>query len=259
MKTPNFILTHINPQKFTYIALSFFISFVVHAKTHEELVARFEYLNKQDDSSEVCEDRLLRAGVFQIHKYYAKNSKTCYLSIQPIEKPNMIYRSYLFTNDGSFNIFNSFGIGKSSTTTGSRDYMLFPNILPNPAFQIFHEEDLLVVTTTSNHKFYFSLTTGEPIEITEAQFKSTLNIAKNNGGGLELRLDRGLLLDSGFQVGKSPTEVKTNPSRFINAKGQICTIKNSSLFKYYNDDVYFDWSEAQLKKLLKSQCPQFQF
>jgi hypothetical protein len=259
MKKTEFILSHNIQRKFSYIVLSLLIGFVAQAKTHEELVARFEYLNKQDDSSAVCEDRLLRAGVFQIHKYYAKNSKTCYLSIQPIEKPNMIYRSYLFTNDGSFNIFNSFGIGKSSTTTGSRDYMLFPNILPNPAFQVFLEEDLLVVTATSNHKFYYSLTSGELIEVTEAQFKSTLNIAKNNGGGLELRLDRGLLLDSGFQVGKSPTEVKANSSRFINAKGQICKIKNSSLFKYYNDDVYFDWTEAQLKKLLKSQCPQFQF
>lgn len=215
-------------------------------------------LNKGDDSVDTCSDRLWRINNLTISKYFSKKSNLCFLSIQPFNKKDLTYRSYLFTDDGSFNIFNSYGMGPASQTTGSRDYMIFPRLVAYPAFRV-RNESTIEITTTSQHHIIIDSHTADILQISAAKILFFPTINKNNNGGLEIKLQRGLLLDSGFAIGRSPTENRQGLSVFIDKNGESCGLKNVSIYKYRNNDVDFDVNDQQLKYFLKRNCPKLSF
>lgn len=215
-------------------------------------------LNKGDDSVDTCSDRLWRINNLTISKYFSKKSNLCFLSIQPFSKNNLTYRSYLFTDDGSFNIFNSYGLGPASQTTASRDYMIFPRLVTYPAFKIKNDSSI-EITTTSQHQIVIDSHTAEILQISDAKILFSSAINKKNNGGLEIKLQRGLLLDSGFAIGRSPTENRQGLSVFIDKNGERCVLKNVSIYKYRNNDVDFDLNDEQLKYFLKRNCPKLSF
>lgn len=215
-------------------------------------------LNKGDDSVNTCSDRLWRVNNLTISKYFSKKSNLCFLSIQPFNKNNLTYRSYLFTDDGSFNIFNSYGMGPASLTTASRDYMIFPRLVTYPAFRI-RNNSSIEITTTSQHQIIIDSDTTEILQMSDAKILFSSAVNKKNNGGLEIKLQRGLLLDSGFAIGRSPTENRQGLSVFIDKNGERCVLKNVSIYKYRNNDVDFDLNDEQLKYFLKRNCPKLSF
>ena len=51
-------------------------------------------------------------------------SGPCFVSIDPTEVPGMIYRSYVFFDDGLLMVFSSYGEGEGPNMTSAREFWL---------------------------------------------------------------------------------------------------------------------------------------
>lgn len=215
-------------------------------------------LLSSDDSAPGCEYLLQRSDEIMISRQYSVTTGFCYLSIRPFNPKNLTYRSFLFTNDGMLMIFNSFGPGTVSETTGAREYYLFPRLSEFPELEILTGGDVLV-RAQSGHEFIFNAAAFQLKSVSEARFTQDLNINKKNKGGIELQLDRGLLLDLGFVMGQSPAD-NSNRSVFFKDRNQnSCVVKNKDVFNYRDDDVYLDMTDTQLKAKFQKQCSKLEF
>jgi hypothetical protein len=204
-----------------------------------------------------CQDRVEYRGATQVQVHYATDSQSCYLSIHPYKAQNLVYRDFLFTSEGNFMVFNSFGPGPDGTTTGAREYMVFPR--PNQTAQFTWNDDQhqLIVTHVTGEKFILDYDKTEVVAISNGTITTAKDVRPENNGGVEFTKYNGLRLDSGYKTGSAPTGIASGTSRFIDAKSHTCSVKNSEIFKYTSEgDVIFKFSDKDLKSFLKSRCPQ---
>ena len=67
----------------------------------------------------------------------------CYIFVSPKYSKDLIYRSFIFTQDGQHLIFNSYGEGPPSTFTGAR---LFTYLIKSPSLKLNTTGDEIIVT-----------------------------------------------------------------------------------------------------------------
>lgn len=253
----------------TFLILPFFIcinSVQLAAMSHQAqfksktFIFENEIVNvlSDEDSTPGCEYVLQRAGAVMISRHYVKSTQTCYVSIRPFTIKNLTYRSFLFTNDGMLMVFNSYGPGSVVETTGARTFYMFPRQTDYPQLEIL-ENGYVLVRTQSQHEFIFNAESFKIDAVSDAAFTEDLNVSKTNKGGLELQLNRGLLLDLGFIMGQNPAEIPNRSVFFKDRNQKSCVIKNKDVFNYRDDDVYLDMTDAQLKTKLQRQCTKLDF
>lgn len=181
----------------------------------------------------------------------------CFISVNPRNTVNLTYRDFLFDDDGLFMIFNSFGPGPESETTGAREIYFFPRNVKPLSYEYSPADKLLAVTTPSGKVFTFNTEKAILVSISGTNFTQDYNVVKGNNGGIQITQNDGFYLDLGFTLGQSPSQ---NPNRKITFKdtaNRTCQVKNSGVFKYTADsDVVFKYNDAQLKTYLKTSCPQ---
>lgn len=191
------------------------------------------------------------------YRQLSNATSSCYLDINPQYSADLVYRSYLLSNQGLFMVFNSYGQGDGSDKTGARVYYFFPRQqMPN--------------AKTGNDKVIFSTATpgteisldalsakfsGISSHLGVGKFREDSNINENNNGGLEIFDYPGLMLDLGFSLGADPASNRNGVATFTDQKGQICRVKNYEIFKYASTgDVQFKYSDQELKAFLKTSC-----
>lgn len=184
----------------------------------------------------------------------------CFISVHNRKAEGLLYRDYLFTADGELMIFNSFGPGDESQTTGAREFFMFPRVQIAPTYEWNDETRRLIITTVNGNKAYFDYEDAELVEMSGANIKRASSIVPGNRGGIEILNYQGLLLDGGFKMGSAPTGNSRANSTFTDRTGKTCKVQNYELFKYTSDgDVIFKHSDKGLQSLLKSRCPQLTF
>lgn len=204
-----------------------------------------------------CPDAVERREGTQIQQQWSDGSQTCFLSVSPLDGyVDLTYRDHLFTSDGLFMVFNSFGQGPDSGTTAAREFYMFPRTQSKMTYSWDDDEKELTVTHITGDKFVFDSRKARLKSMSRAQVTVADYVEPQNRGGIEITNYQALLLDGGFQMGNAPTADPNGKSKFIDAKGVSCQIGNREIFKYTSDgDVILKHSDKSLWTLLKSRCP----
>lgn len=204
---------------------------------------------------ENCRYNLTAVSNLQLSQSYQPSTGECWFSINPFNAYSTLsYRSYLVSSSGMVFVFNSFGPGPTSTHTGAREYYFFPRETFTGDIQL--KEDLLSVRINSKLTLQFETQNIYPLNNENIVIKNYISVNRKNAGGMEVIRYNGVYLDTGFTLGKAPSEVKTNKSMFKNQYGQKCSVLNSVIFDYKDGQPYL-MHELVLKQIVAQQCPNF--
>lgn len=172
----------------------------------------------------------------------------------------MIYRDYLFSEDGKLLVFNSFGDGDEGSATAAREFMFFPRRFKYPQFYFNDQARKLEVISVNGDVYYFDYETTHLVSMTAGNIKVSDQVKPSNRGGVEISNYQGLKLEVGFRIGGSPSSNLSNNAAFTDIQGNQCSVKVGEVFKYTQDgDAIFRYSDKTLVDFLSSRCPQIKF
>jgi hypothetical protein len=203
-----------------------------------------------------CENIYVRVANIAVHQIYSTHAQSCFLSINPIQVKDLVYRTYSFSVDGDFLIFTSYGDGPESTTTGDRELYFFPRT--NKISFVFNDSDRrLEVTHVNGDVLYFSYDTAKLVGSNRGVFTVADDIKIGDRGGIIVQNYDGLMLDAGFLLGNAPTTKPERKSFFRDQHSNECQVDNADLFDYENENgVTFRLNDSSLQAFLKEKCPQ---
>lgn len=214
--------------------------------------ASFGYARRED-----CTYQITHRDNLQFSRQYQEDRAECWHSVHPMDGyESLTYRSYLITSDGMFFVFNSYGQGSDSKTTGARTYYFFPR-------EIYQGDVALTDAQASirvNSKLTLQFETKNlyPLNNQNIIFKNYTSINPKNAGGVEVVRYNGVYLDTGFMMGKSASSVPTLKSMFKNQFGQKCSLQNQLIFDYKDEDAILK-HETVLHRIVAAQCPSFKW
>jgi hypothetical protein len=183
------------------------------------------------------------------------NSGICYVSIDPMSTPGLVYRSYALFSDGLLMVFNSFGEGEGPGMTAAREFFFFPR-RGAPALTMDPKAGTVSVRMSDGGRIDFEPATAQASGLERGAVTVAAKVDPTTKGGVEIPRYAGLMLDAGFRVGESPSGRPAATSAFRDASGATCVVKNSDVFAYASDgDHSFKFTDAQLSAWLKTACP----
>jgi hypothetical protein len=202
---------------------------------------------------EACTDFHVRHGAFHFQRLSSSDG-SCFLTADPFDVGDFFYRSYLLSNDGLFMVFNSYGQGENSTSSGARVYYFFPRkSLPElmetdgKSFLQFATPGIEMILSQSETKI---------LGFYGAEFKEDPKVNSDNKGGLEITKAKTLYMDAGFALGHDVTTERNSKSTFHDTRGESCEVLNKEVFSYTADgDTNFKFTDSELKEFLKTRCP----
>jgi len=186
----------------------------------------------------------------------ALGSGLCYVSIDPMSTPGLVYRSYAFFGDGLMMVFNSYGDGEGNPNmTSAREFFFFPR-RGAPELTMDEKAGAVSVRMSDGGRADFDPATAQLSGLERGAVSVAAKVETANRGGVEIPRYAGLMLDAGFRIGESPSGRPAAESTFRDAAGKTCAVKNSDLFSYTSSgDHSFKFTDAQLSVWLRSACP----
>lgn len=178
-------------------------------------------------------------GNTTVEYMFFEESGKCFVTLDSNLSSDLIFRSYLFSSDGTFMIFDSYGEGDEATTTGSRVLYTFPNTQA-PSFEVAADESEIYIFSSSGKKFTFDPTISTLMSIDGVKFIKNPKISPDSNGGIEILGSQDLLLDLGFRLGENAKVDSWRSSKFILDGKPECTVKNSEIFEYRPGDPYWE-------------------
>lgn len=213
----------------------------------------------QTHGTQACADVLERGGSIQLQMVQSSIG-VCYISVNNFKNTSMVYRSYLFASTGELLVFNSYGEGPISEFTGAREVFTFPRKFPAPAYKWNAESRRLEVTTVTGDVLQFDYETAELVEWSSAEVAVDPEVKKDNNAGLSIKSYKGLLFDSGFNVGEAPTSSPNRKATFTDETGKTCALKVGDVFKYSDSgNPFVKYTDKELAGFLKKKCPKLKF
>lgn len=205
-----------------------------------------------------CPDLVERHENTQIQITWAPSSNQCFFSISPMDAyKDLIYRDYMFTTDGEFMVFNSYGAGDESQTTAAREFYMYPRPLEQFTHQWNLDTNELLVTHVTGDVFVFDIKKARLKSMTRGSVTVADYVEPGNRGGVEIKNFQGILLDGGFKQGSAPTGIANATSYYKDVNNTACGVKNSEIFKYTRDgDIFSKFQDDKaLYAFLKQRCP----
>lgn len=200
-----------------------------------------------------CEFKVEHLETVRIQQGHFKQTDTCYISIASRKTYNMEYRSFLVTSRGKLLVFNSFGEGPSSEYTGAREFNFFGRE-KRISYVILENE--ILFNLANGDQIFFDRETAEPLRIGRGIVELDPNLSRDNRGGLEIGKYQGLVLDSGFKMGMSPSYYLNRKSTFTDKYDHSCTVKNGEIFDKKNNEIFWIYErDRELYKYLQKRCP----
>lgn len=214
-------------------------------------MARSEFTNQK------CSKVLTASGDIMIQRDWDENTRVCFISLHPMDVTDLKYRDYYFDNDGLFLVFNSYGEGELSETTGSRGFMTFPQIFEYPDFSIESNGDV-VVRMVSGHLLRINAEKFSVKEFSPGRFVEK-ELSKTNAGGLEIKTSKGFWMDQGFKMGGMAVENKKGLTKIFGSISGSCSLKNSRLYDYSTGQIPLLYKKEALTKFVQEVCPTVKF
>ncbi len=184
-----------------------------------------------------------------------KSNTNCFVYVTPVDKRDLVFRSYVFSSDGAFQIFESYGRGSEQTRTGIRSYF-FPSLRGNPHVNLVSIENqtLLQVASPSGIRFKFDPSKSRMSAIDGADFVEFDDVDPGHEGGIEIFGANRLWIDSGYARGHAPYEDLDSSSWVIDRNDKRCSILNRQLFVKNQREVKL-LSPNELRRSISSLCP----
>lgn len=183
-------------------------------------------------------------------------SGKCFVSIDPMDTPNLIYKAYTIFDDGLLMVFSSYGDGEDSNPnlTSAREFWFFPR---RAALTLNMDKTAgtMSVVMADGGVLTIDTQTAQPKSLDRGAVTVSPRVDPAERGGVEITSYAGLVLDGGFRMGESPTGRPNADSTFRDAQGHLCAVKNNELFAYANGDHSFKFTDAQLSAWLRARCP----
>lgn len=176
-----------------------------------------------------CQNSFEKVVNTQIQQQYFSKSNECWMSVKSADNISMLYRSFLFTENGLLMVFNSYGDGDVAKDTGAREYYLFPRLL-HPSYKI--SSDNLSLNLSNNKMLIFNAQNASPQFFDGVDFDLDPKVSPDNNGGFEIKKYNGVYIDVGFSLGRSPSSHQQNYSVIKDSNNKTCTVKNIEIFKY---------------------------
>ena len=179
----------------------------------------------------------------------------CFISIDPFNSLNLVYRSYLMVTDASLMIFNSFGDGPNATSTGAREILFFPRKLSLN----YRLDPKSVNIEMSGQNFVIDIETSRFLQIDGVVFKEAQDVRKDNEGGISIASSERLYLDLGFKLGSAPRSEQGRKVYFHDAHQITCEVLNSEVYDYKTDPqspIFKFTTDQELAQYLRFRCPQ---
>ena len=178
----------------------------------------------------------------------------CGVSIDPTYPltSELIYRSYMFLDDGEFFIFESYGEGSDSEYTASYIYFLFPRKNDITAKL---EGDLGVLSIANGSKVSVDMSTARILNFEKMNYEESKNVTREERGGFKIKSYDGILLSVGYKLGGVAYANPKAFSKFIDQKSNYCAIQNDEVFTY-DESYHFKFADdINLNKFLETRCP----
>lgn len=205
-------------------------------------------------SKSKCEKVLTASGDIQIQRDYDEPTRSCFISIHPMDVVDLKYRDYYFDNSGLFMVFNSYGEGPNSTMTGTRSFYLMPIVQDYPDYSIEANGDVRI-QTVSGQEIVFDSKKLKIKSFVGGTFTEKILSSKNQGG-TEIKPNQGYWFDAGFKLGGTAMEISKNSTAVTGSKSGQCTLKNTELFHYdlgqFNNPLLY--SGKNLDLFLQKRC-----
>ncbi len=184
------------------------------------------------------------------------SSGQCFVSIDPTETSGLVYRSYIFFDDGLLMVFSSYGDGEAdSNMTSAREFFFFPR-RGAPALTMDPQARTISVRMSNDRGAEFDPASAQIRELERGSVRVSPNIDPAERGGVEIPRYAGLMLDAGFRIGASPSGLPDGTSTFRSSRGESCAVKNRDVFSYTADgDHAFKFTDAELSAWLLNACP----
>lgn len=178
----------------------------------------------------------------------------CFVSVQPNNSVDLVYRSYTFYSGGLLMAFSSYGPGDDvARLTSAREFYFFPR-LQEPVLD--PAAGVVAVTGVDGRRVGFDAATAQVASL-DGDVSVSPVVDPSVRGGVEITRYAGLLLDAGYRQGGQPTGRKNGNSTFRAPQGQTCTVANTEVFAYMPDGEHeLKFDDAALKAFLASRCPQ---
>lgn len=221
------------------------------------LLATFFQSNSYALGQSQCPEIVERNEGTQIQQTWSEGSQTCFFSITPLDGyVDLIYRDYLFTSEGLLMVFNSYGKGPDAETTGARMFYLFPRPQSQFSYSWNFDTKELEVRHITGDTFIFDSRKARLKSMSRGTITNADDVNKENRGGVEIMNYKGLLLDSGFEMGRAPNSNRNATSVLKDSAGKQCKLKNYELFNYLSGgDVVFKFKDGGFGSFLKKRCP----
>lgn len=182
------------------------------------------------------------------------DSGECFADVGPSYAPGMVYRSYAFFDTGLLMVFDSYGKGTNSATTGSREFYFFPRS-EKVGLEMDAASGTILVTMANGDAVSIDSTTAQIRSSSRGEVIVSPRVDPANLGGVEFPRYGGLMLDAGYARGRSPSDSRDGQSTFRSAQGQLCRVANREIFAYADGDHAFKFDDAGLSAFLKKRCP----
>ena len=215
----------------------------------------------QNAVSADCIDLYQSKGQIQVQQFKSAGT-ICFLSVSPKNAyVDLVYRSYVFSNQGSLLVFNSFGDGgNENELTGAKEFYFFPRLQQQQNFSWVTETELNndFLKIESNHQFNIKINaeTGLISSVDQAVVQVTPEVRPDNQGGVRIWPKSGLIYELPFTKGRAPSSQRNIRGVFTDAKGFACAVKVGELFnKDSSGETYFKMNDYALKQFLKIKCP----
>jgi hypothetical protein len=197
------------------------------------------------------------SGIFQADQIEIQGDAdqgSCTINLNPQNPEGLRYRSFLWDQTGIFMVFNSYGEGPDNTTTGARDFYLFPR-KGVPSFRE-AQKGVLEVRAASGAVFRLDTQTQELTGLEGGALTVDRALSPDNAGGVEIAGFQGLLLDCGFAMGAQPETRLNATSVFRDPENHRCEVKNSEIFSLSGGNPVIRYgTDAQLAAFLHVRCP----
>ncbi|MCB0349651.1 MAG: hypothetical protein KDD38_00615 [Bdellovibrionales bacterium] len=202
-------------------------------------------------ATSACETHSIKLDKYHLHTSL-RSSGTCFLAIGSNYTPGLIYRDYLFTSDGQFMVFNSFGSGSASTDTGARVFYFAP-MVSELGFDILGDEAIIHLPNGS--RAVFNLSVGKFTHIDTGQIIESDLVSRDNRGGIEIVDYPGIYFDMGFAMGNSPVMQKKSMVKIVRPS-QTCSVRMSKIFDYIDGEPVFQLThESHYVDFMRRNCP----
>jgi len=184
-------------------------------------------------------------------------SAGCLLQITPLEKPNLLYREYVFDERGRFLVFNSVP-GPYETSTSRRNFFLFPR-RQVPSYRL-EADGSVTATLSTGQEISFLAHSTRIASFPGVRFTENTEVSLDAGGGVELESFPGILLDTGWKIGASAYLDPAGSSYFQDSAGRKCQVANREIFNYadaiYDEPLFLFQTDESLAHFLRDRCPE---